>query len=293
MDLTSPRPDHGCPLCRFESIWVFDKVGYAIRECRACGHRFVSLPAECFQSHIAQTYADHYFQDDPGGVPNYLAQGPMFQRRGRAYGKMLRRFVQPGRLLDIGAAAGFLLAGFLEEGWQGEGIEPNATMARYGHEQLGLTIHACSLEAYTGKIAFDLVSAIQVVAHFVDPLAAFLRMRELLAPGGLLLIETWNVRSYSARWLGRHWHEYNPPSVLHYFSRTGLQAQLEQLGFDFVAAGRPWRWIRGHHMRTILQRMLVPLPWGNVWKQACRLIPNRIVLPYPPEDVFWILLRKR
>src|ERR1041384_3040675 len=121
-------------------------------------------------------------------------------------------------MLDVGAAAGFILKGFIDEGWHGTGLEPNERMAAYGRQHLELDLRCGPLENFDEKTGeksdekFDLVSMIQVAAHFYQPRKAFENAARLLAPNGHLLIETWNRGSFSARVLGRHWHEYSPPS---------------------------------------------------------------------------------
>ena len=77
-------------------------------------------------------------------------------------------------------------------------------------------------------------------------------MRERTAPGGVWVIETWDRESVVARLLGRRWHEINPPSVLHWFSRRSLDALLASLGFERVARGRPRKTIGADHVRALL-----------------------------------------
>ena len=69
---------------------------------------------------------------------------------------------------------------------------------------------------------YDAVSMIQVLPHFIDPKRAMAVVTKVLKPGGLLLIETWNRDSWTARLFGKNWHEYSPPSVLHWFDPRGV-----------------------------------------------------------------------
>ena len=105
----------------------------------------------------------------------------------------------PGTFLDVGAAAGFILQGLIESGWRGEGIEPNAQMAAYARAQLQVLVHVGGFEQFQSDTTYDLVTMIQVIAHFLDPRQAFQKARALLRPGGYLLIETWNRASWTAR----------------------------------------------------------------------------------------------
>ena len=68
-----------------------------------------------------------------------------------------------------------------------------------------------------------------------------MRARELLAPGGLLVIETGDVASPWARLLGRHWYFLDPPQHLWYFTGDGLAALLARAGFR----APPERWRSG------------------------------------------------
>ncbi len=273
-----------CPLCGLESKFKFEVKRYVIRDCIHCDHRFAQTGAD--ESHVAATYDDAYFHGGGPGYPDYRAESDMLRQRGRMYAKKVASFAVPGSVLDVGAAAGFILRGFADEGWNGAGIEPNAAMARFGRETLGLEMHCGSLESFNTERRFEMVSMIQVAAHFYDPKRAFEVARELLAPNGLLLIETWDRASMSARLFGQHWHEYSPPSVLHGFSRLGLQVFLKGLGFVRVAHGRPSKKISGSHVRSLLRYRV-----GDNF--LLRAIPTRMNFPYPSEDLFWALFKKR
>src|SRR5690606_2377978 len=89
-------------------------------------------------------------------------------RRGEKYAKLLSRHLQPGLLLDVGAAAGFIMKGFENAGWRTMGIEPNEHMAVYGRENLHMDIRTGTLEEASFAQSFDLVLLIQVIAHLFD-----------------------------------------------------------------------------------------------------------------------------
>ena len=123
-----------CPLCDCESKFAFEARGCALRDCAKCSHRFAEITAD--ETHVARVYDDSYFSGDGGaGYANYLADGEMLKSHGRMYAKKLEKYTdEKGKLLDVGAAAGFVIQGFLDGGWRGVGLEPNAEMARFGRE---------------------------------------------------------------------------------------------------------------------------------------------------------------
>ncbi len=271
-----------CPLCNSPSEFAFVAKGIDVLDCTACGHRFAGIEAD--EQHVASIYADYYFVGGGAGYTDYAAEAEMLRRRGRDYAAKVARHTTTGRMLDVGAAAGYIIEGFVESGWSGIGLEPNAAMATLGGER-GLDIEQGSLEAFSAEDRFDLVSMIQVAAHFYDPRAAFEKAHSLLKPGGLLLIETWDRGSISARMFGKNWHEYSPPSVLNWFTKDGLDAFLSSVGFARIDGGRPSKKISGGHVRSLLKYRL-----GDNF--LLKLIPAGINFPYPSEDLFWALYKK-
>ncbi len=134
---------------------------------------------------------------------------------------------------------------------------------------------------------------IQVVSHFVDPPAAVRAASRLLTDGGLLLVETWDRTSLTARLFGRRWHEYSPPSVLHWFSRNGLDRLMSTMDLQRIASGRPSKWIRFGHALSLVRHKLSTSWWGNIATIPLGLVPSGLNLPYPGNDVFWSLYQRR
>lgn len=272
-----------CRFCDSPGVAVFEAKGIPVLDCEGCGHRFAEIGVS--DDHANEHYSDDYFNGGGAGYSDYTSEAELLQKRGRRYADLIAPHALPGRMLDVGAAAGYLLQGFVDKGWEGVGLEPNAAMARVGGEA-GVDIRQGTLESYAGGEPFDLISMIQVAAHFYDPELSFRKACDLLKPGGLLLVETWDRGSRSARLFGRHWHEYSPPTVLHWYSKEWLSGHLNALGFDRVDGGRPSKRISGGHVRSLLKYRLGDLSLLN-------LIPERIEFPYPAEDLFWALFRKR
>ena len=283
--------DIACAICGGPSQPRFQKNGVWIRDCDRCGHRFARPPEEF--GHVAATYSDEYFFGGGAGYSNYLSEGRLLRAHGRRYGRLLKRFAQPGRLLDVGAAAGFILQGLNDERWIGSGVEPNAAMARHAREQLQVDVTANAFEDFSTDEPFDAISIIQVMAHFVDPREAVSNIDRLLKPGGVCVVETWNVQSWSARLFGQSWHEYSPPSVLQWFAPATLRRLFEPFGFDEVAVGRPQKWIEVGHAKSLLKHKSKESFVAKTLSLAASVIPDRLQLPYPSEDLFWSIYRKR
>ncbi len=323
MSPSQPQPATGpvpCPLCGAQGAALFRAHGYPVLECPRCRHRYAGLLPD--ENHVASVYDDHYFDGGGAGYDDYLAEGEILIAHGARYSDLLARHgVSPGRQLDIGASCGFLMQGFSSKGWQSTGLEPNARMANQGRRSAGMDIRIGSAEQLPATIqpelsrspgeasggdsrfsdpdaaleapagTFDLISIIQVLPHFHDMRTALSRLRARTRPGGWWLIETWDCRSISARLAGQHWHAYSPPSVLHWFSRQQLTGLLGEYGLTPVAHGRPSKFLRGSHARSILEHKLGgSTPWRWLLP-VTRAIPERLTIPYPADDLFWLLCR--
>ncbi len=271
-----------CPLCGSSSAETGSKNGVPLRRCTRCGHRFAGVLPD--DGALAAIYADDYFTREYG---DYHAEARSLAARGAAYRRIAERWRTRGRrVLDVGAAAGYVLEGFTARAnWTGVGIELNPAMAQAARAR-GVDVRAGTVESVALEGTFDAVLLVQVIAHFPHPVETLTRLRARTAPGGVWVIETWDRESVVARLLGRRWHEINPPSVLHWFSRRSLDALLASLGFERVARGRPRKTIGVDHVRALLGAHRVLGPFA-------RVLPRGAELPYPGDDVFWAAYRLR
>jgi len=270
---------------------LFVKNGHQIFECTICLHRFVEVRDH--KNHITNVYSDSYFFDGKSGYPNYLDEKAVLILAGKRYAKLLSKYMHPGNLLDVGCAAGFIMKGFEEEGWQCDGIEPNDTMASYGRSEMQLNIHTGSFEEYTTNKKYDLISLIEVIGHFHDLDKAFKNISGMLNVGGFVLIESWNEGSAIAKLLGRRWHEYSPPSVLHWFSDTTITILFNELGFELVAMGHPKKRINVKHAISLLDEKLPNFMFKKQLFNLTNLWVGKFTLIYPLYDLKWYLLRKQ
>lgn len=207
--------------------------------------------------------------------------------RGVEYASLLAEHTKPGRVLDVGSAAGFLLRGLINAGWHGIGVEPNLQLSTYAQNVLHVESTCGTFENFKSDSTFDAISMIQVISHFIDPSCSISKAAELLGPRGLLLIETWDRGSWTARLLGRHWHEYSPPSVLHWFQMSRLISLLAEAEFEIIASGRPKRWIKIGHAKSLVRHK-----YGSYAAAALCWLPTKLRVPYFCDDLRWVLARK-
>lgn len=275
--------------CIEKKSTLFEKDGYPIKECIKCGHRYTEV--DNIDSHVKKVYTDDYFFAGKQGYPNYLNEKDILVKYGNRYSKIISKYTLPGKVLDVGCAAGFILKGFEQAGWKCYGIEPNKTMVEYGRKELNLQISTGVLENFDTAERFDLINLIQVIGHFTDLNKALLNTSNLLNKNGLLLIESWDMKSTIAKLLGKHWHEYSPPSVINWFSDKTLSQLFNHYGFTLIAKGRPPKKISIKHCLSLFDEKT---PRFILKKKILAFFSNIIGkynITYPPLDVKWYLFK--
>jgi 2-polyprenyl-3-methyl-5-hydroxy-6-metoxy-1,4-benzoquinol methylase len=150
------------------------------------------------------------------------------------------------RLLDVGCDTG----AFLEAAAQEFGIVPvgvdAAGRAVAAARQQGIEAHHTAIENAPDHLRdFRLITVIDLIEHVIDP-ACFLReIRKRLRPGGLVYVETPNIRSAVYR-IGRGLSRFSgwrlsgmlerlfPPQHVQYFTLSSLADLARAVGFEVV-----------------------------------------------------------
>ena len=106
-----------CTICRSSNTDVaFVKNNYQILHCADCDHMFTNLSLN--PKTVDTIYSDEYFSGGGTGYEDYTVEKDILIRRGEYYAGKISKFTTPGKVLDIGSAAGFILKGFENKGWQ-------------------------------------------------------------------------------------------------------------------------------------------------------------------------------
>jgi SAM-dependent methyltransferase len=186
--------------------------------CSACGHLQL---AEMPELSYADAASDAYEAEEEG------QRATARKDLGR-----IEAFSERGRLVDLGCWVGFLPAEALKRGWDAVGVEPSRWAAERARSR-GVTV-VDDADLPSGE--FAAVTMGDVIEHIHDPGAMLDRIRELLAPGGVVWLATPDVGSRLARVLGRRWWSVIPTHV-HLFTRRSMRVLLERHGFDVLAIG--------------------------------------------------------
>lgn len=199
-------------------------------QCRRCGLVYVNprLPEEVI-------YNDYAQGEDPDYVRQAEARMATFRRSLQLIEKFRSR--KPGKVLDIGAAAGFFLKAAQELGWETLGIEPNRWLANYA-KNLGVRVENKKIDELELKEhSLDLVTLWDVLEHVYHPASLIQTLRRYLKSDGLLALSYPDIGTMGAKILGRRWW-FMLDVHLYYFTQRTIRNFLEKNGFEVLGFKR-------------------------------------------------------
>jgi 2-polyprenyl-3-methyl-5-hydroxy-6-metoxy-1,4-benzoquinol methylase len=161
-------------------------------------------------------------------------------------GEALRSRGLTGRLVDVGCGNGLLQLHLATLGFDDTvGVEPSGNPT--GRSRLGLTIYNEPVEDFLARPGmaggFAIAVANHVLEHSYDPAGLLRQLRELVAPGGHVLVATPNLAGASMRWKTllsrlalkrRPFRHLDYPKHLVLFDRRNLPRLIEAAGLEVV-----------------------------------------------------------
>ena len=211
-----------------------DRYGYpgrfAVFRCAACRH--IQLAAGMSAHQIELLYTEYYPRSERG-LDDWHPPDRASGLRAWWHGARASAFtwVPPTvRVLDVGCGFGESLGYHLSRGCDAYGVEADANILRIA-ERHGLKVkHGLFDPGHYERSSFDVVTLDQVIEHLADPVSVLRGIREVLKPGGQLILSTpnpdgWGVRLFGNRWI--HWHA---PYHLQFFSKLSLERAAAKAG---------------------------------------------------------------
>ncbi|MDR2891652.1 MAG: methyltransferase domain-containing protein [Deltaproteobacteria bacterium] len=176
-----------CPLCNSHAFQVVELGKYhhpdtpAYQLCKQCGlvqHRQVLSPA-AMAAFYEGDYVDEYIETEYTQAKIYVPYLEHLENEG---------WLAAGdRVLDVGCAKGDFLRLLKDRGYDCMGVEPSHAMVEHARKK-GLNVLCDSLESLSDEQKFDCIFLNHVLEHFVDPLNALLKVKDLLVTDGTILI---------------------------------------------------------------------------------------------------------
>jgi len=231
------RAARRCPICFSSEVWTWAQIpGNLVRACSRCKCRYLNR-----------------FADEEEGLPvrreilpNPAPCDPFDEtahsrtardRTNETRLASLRKLVPArARLLEVGVRdGGFGVAAARD--YEYVGIDRAVAAARSARAR-GLEVYCSTVTNFvnTGP-SFDAVTLYHVFENMADPHDALSRVKDLIKPGGVLLLTTFDTEGLLYLLTERRHMAHNFRTHLILYSRSALIELLEHSGFEIVSVG--------------------------------------------------------
>jgi SAM-dependent methyltransferase len=206
-------------------------TGYDVVVCTVCGCGFADgIPGQrAFDQYYRDMSKYEYHQRDG-------AESEFDQRRMEVIARIIAPHVatRDARILDVGCATGRLLANLRELGFSNvSGLDPSPACAVAAGRLYGIAVRTMTLaELGAGEERFDLVILVGVLEHLRDLDEAFVHLRSILNPNGLLYFEVPDATAF-ANWPNAPYQDFSTEH-LNFFAPISLENTLSQRGFSRI-----------------------------------------------------------
>lgn len=205
---------------------------YELRRCDACAYAFIADPWTDFE----RIYDDRYYNGqgaDPLVDYHFELSEPdrtIRQYEWRGVTRLVERLLgglDGVRWLDFGCGNGGLVRYINQQTAANACGFEEGSIAAEAREH-GIPLLSSDALATAGA-GFDVVTAIEVIEHTIDPLAELRTIRTLLRSGGLLFLTTGNAEPFASRLL--RWSYVVPEIHVSFFEPRTLEYALHKCAF--------------------------------------------------------------
>ncbi len=237
-----------CPLCQADDSTVvctkdFTAGVYTIVRCNRCRLAYINpQPTSVVDGTI---YGQQYFQSTVAkerGYSDYVGAETEYRhaaaRRSLKYVMSHLPVGEGRRLLDIGCAAGFFLNAAQDAEFSVCGVEVSAFASEYARAHFGVDVRIGMLKDVNFQsCAFDVVTMFDVIEHIADPIRELTEIARILKPGGVLVLDTPNIESDTARLQGDQWWLFKSDHLVYYAPDT-IRRLFEIAGFELTSLSK-------------------------------------------------------
>lgn len=236
-----------------------------LRRCLQCGCLWADDARQDEATLVAayERVSDSYFES-PENDRRYLE----FYHR---LEQLLKEHVSGCKILDVGCGDGTFLS-TLSNDWSKRGVEPSVSGARLARER-SLEVVCGTLET-TDPYEVDLICALDVIEHVVDPHHFVESLKRYLRKDGTVLLLTGDADAFAARIAGPQWSYLRWCGHISVFSRAGLRRLLQSHGFEVVTSQRcehpssagAFAWWRVHLLEPARRVLGRNKSWYPFWR---------------------------
>jgi len=211
--------------------YFLSKEMFRLSKCQACGLLY-TLPKPHSESLARYYNSSEYTSHNTSkwNLKNLLyMQARKFALNQKL--RMIEKYVDKGKILDIGAGTGAFLNHCRNRRWDVFGVEPSSIAREKAFITHGLKLMDSDETLSSGNESIDVITMWHVLEHMEDPAKQFQTNYQLLKADGLLVVALPNYESWDAYHYGKFWAAYDVPRHLFHFSQESLTQLSERSGF--------------------------------------------------------------
>ena len=146
----------------------------------------------------------------------------------------------PGRLLDVGCGAGWLIKRALERGWDAHGMDSSRILSAAAMKLCPGRVRDSAFDpADYREGEFDVVTMFETLEHVTDPNQIFAGVSRVLKPGGIVAVSVPDADSIFFKLYGKRWRLVVAVGHLVYYARPQLNELLMRHGLRAQIWTRP------------------------------------------------------
>lgn len=238
-----------CPICDNQQtdelfkardrLAIGDTI-FGIRKCGNCQTVF-TFPVLGYEE-VKKFYPEHYFWKEDYRSKNKFINlikkldGLYFRF---LYNREINRLIKftgenkQTNLLDIGCGDGLRLEILKKNGYSNcSGVEFLENEAIYAKDVKKLRVLNTTFDEFNcEKNSFDAITLYNVFEHFNNPIESLKKMKEILKPGGWLVMEIPNFDSLQMKLFKARWVDFDVPRHYFYYTKKTISNILAKNGF--------------------------------------------------------------
>ena len=226
-----------CPICGSNKAslalhaedYTVSHERYSIRQCEECGFLFTSprpTPERLGEYYLSEDYISH--AEKATSLKDHIYHR-VRRRAIRSKHRLIAKYHESGRALDMGCGTGDFLAFLNSRGYAAQGIEVSPK-ARKAAVDKGVRVSP-TLADLPANAEFNVITMWHALEHMPDPRNTLTQLFKRCSKGGLLVIAVPDNESWDCSHYGSHWAAWDVPRHLSHFRRKDIHRLLTEVGF--------------------------------------------------------------
>jgi SAM-dependent methyltransferase len=223
--------------CCCQSNEIFPTYADLFR-CKKCNHVFANVNLS--DAELNDLYSEKYFCGEEYG--DYAKDRDIIEKNFNARINQILCLtkLEDKVVFEVGCAYGFFLNLIKKHAKQVSGIDISVDAVK--HAKNNLLLNATTQDYLSPGFTTtppDIICMWDTIEHLRNPDKFVEKSSSILSSGGFLFLTTGDIQSINARYKREKWRLIHPPTHLHYFSKTSINALLTANGFELIHFSHP------------------------------------------------------